>query len=607
MKKHIGGIVTLVILIVLTVVISIVYINKYNSISTLKVNLTNLTYEVDDSVIELKKYTQDEFDAFVKDYNEGNLPSIYVTEFIFDGVAMVKPYDLDDFLEEGNDYEYDALEITTINVNTIGNIEFTGEIVGGMIAVNTNDIKGNINLVLNGVNIDTDSKKVPAIYVYNKDINYTDHKVTIKTVEGTQNYIEGGKLKKTSLVANEELSNYTNNYSGDNKTNYETYTNYYGVYTSSEINNILFAKIEADKEDLQDGDPYYFYKASGAISSDIDLYFEGEGYLSVISKNKEGIETKGNLTFSGGTGDYYINAEDDCLNTTTDGDNYRNSLTIDVNKLVAIVDLDADEGDAIDSNGTLTINGGIVIALSKPGQDAGLDSSKGTYVNGGTILATGDMYDEISSDSKQNFIVLSMGERISEDTLITLLDDTENVIFSYLTDRTYTNLIYSSSSLKEGTYSLYKGGSVTGTNEYGLYRTITNYQKGTMLGYTNTGVGMQGGPMGDNQGNQMTPPSDMGERPSMPEGEAPSDMGERPSMPEGEAPSNMGERPSMPEGEVPSNMGERPSMPEGENSSNMGNAPTDMQGTNNITSATNKEFIVSGIVNIFSGVATYSE
>ena len=38
-------------------------------------------------------------------------------------------------------------------------------------------------------------------------------------------------------------------------------------YANEEVNNILFAKVEADSEDLNDGDPYYFYKASGAISS----------------------------------------------------------------------------------------------------------------------------------------------------------------------------------------------------------------------------------------------------------------------------------------------------------------------------------------------------
>ena len=56
--------------------------------------------------------------------------------------------------------------------------------------------------------IDTDSKKAPAIYVYNKDKNYTDCIVTIKTAKNSKNYIEGGKLKKVSLIPSDKLSEF---------------------------------------------------------------------------------------------------------------------------------------------------------------------------------------------------------------------------------------------------------------------------------------------------------------------------------------------------------------------------------------------------------------
>lgn len=490
-----------------------------SSSKKLSVNLSNLTYNIDEER-ELKVYAEEDFDTFYDDYQNNNLDEVYVTQFLFDGVGMYKTYDLDDFIEEGNSTEVKPLDITVVNINTPGDITFNGELSGGMIALDTNNITKDVNIILNGVKLDTDSKKAPAIYVYNKDITYTGSKVTIKTVKGTDNYIEGGKLKKISLIGSEELENFTNKYSGDNLTNYNNYPNYYGVYTSSEINNILFAKVTADNEDLADGDPYYYYKASGAISSDIDLYFEGEGYLEVVSKNKEGIETKGNLELIGGTGDYKVLSQDDCLNTTTDNSentNARNTLTIDVNSLTAIVSLEAEEGDAIDSNGTLTINGGTIIALPKPGQDAGIDSEKGIYINGGIVLATGDMLDAISSDSKQTFVALSFQEKPTENTLITLLDEKDNPVFAFKTDRTYSNLIYSSSSLKESTYYLYKDGEITGENKNGFYTSITNYTKGKELGYSSNeiqnGMGM---PDMNNSGtppekpddeNNMTPPN----------------------------------------------------------------------------------------------------
>ncbi len=425
---------------------------RANAADTTSVNLSNLS---------LKEYSS--LDTFLSDYQAGNLPDIYTTNFLFDGVSAVKTPDLDDFVEAGsNDASVKTLSIKVINIKAAGNYEFTGEISGAMIAVNTNNVSGDINLILKNAKIDTDSKKAPAIFVYNKDKNYTDCKVTIKTVAGTKNYLEGGKLKKVSLLGSDELSKYSSYYSGDALTNYNSYSNYYGIYTSAQIKNILFASVKADSEDLQDGDPYYFYKASGAVSSDIDLYFNGEGFLSITSKNKEGVETKGNLTFDGGTGDYEIYAQDDCLNTTTasvSGSTVRNDLTINVASLLAKVSEDGDEGDAIDSNGKLTINGGKIIAIAHPtSPDAGLDSGDGTYINGGTVFATGNMTDEISNDSKQTFLYASLNSQISADATIVIKDESGNSVYEYKTDRAVKNILYSSANMS-GSYKIYADGT----------------------------------------------------------------------------------------------------------------------------------------------------
>ena len=442
------------------------------------INLENLS--------EIKEY--ESLEELIKDYKENNLPEIYITNFLFDGVSSVKTPDLDDFIEnDSNETKIKTLEIKVININTTGNIELTGEIKGAMLAINTNEKKGDINIILNNVTLDTDSKKAPAIYVYNKDKNYTDCKVTIKTKENTKNYIEGGKLKKVSLISSDELDKYTKYYSNETLSNYNKYTSYYGIYTSEEIENILFAQVQADNEDLQDGDPYYFYKASGAISSDIDLYFEGEGFLKVTSKNKEGIETKGNLTFEGGTGDYEIYAQDDCLNTTTaQGTNVRNDILINVHSLLAQVSEDADEGDAIDSNGTLTINGGTIYAFAHPtSPDAGLDSVKGTYINGGTVIATGNMTDQISNESKQKYIYATFNQ-IEKDTLIAIKDKNDKIITAFKTNRNIKNLLYSSSELKDTSYKIYTGGEIDGEEENGLYTTINNYKNGEEISYKDT-------------------------------------------------------------------------------------------------------------------------
>ncbi|MBO7560532.1 carbohydrate-binding domain-containing protein [Candidatus Saccharibacteria bacterium] len=457
--------------------------------ATTYINLEELEYSADKVAYQdIKEYKS--LADFLVDYNSSNLPDIYLTNFLFDGVSAVKTPDLDDFIENSsNDTEIEELKIKVININATGRYEFAGEITGAMMAINTNGVTGNIDIILNNASIDTDSKKAPAVYVYNKDKNYTDCIVTIKTVSGTKNYLEGGKLKKVSLIGSDELDKYSSYYSGDSLTSYMNYSAYYGVYTNDEIENILFATVKADSEDLQDGDPYYFYKASGTVSSDIDLYFEGEGYLKVTSKNKEGIETKGNLTFSGGTGDYEIFAEDDCLNTTTANNSattVRNDLTINVNSLLASVSADADEGDAIDSNGKLVIEGGTIYAFANPNSgDAGLDSVNGTYINGGTVIATGNMVDQISNDSQQNFIYASFN-RITADTLIVIKNQSNEIIAAFKTGRDIQNLVYSSPDLNYESYKLYTGGTIEGEETNGLYTVINSYTDGEEIAFNNS-------------------------------------------------------------------------------------------------------------------------
>ena len=436
-----------------------------------------------------KTYAQSDFQSFLNDYNNNQLEDIYITKFLFDGVSMYKPLDLDEFINSAdNNLEVEPLEITVINLHKPGTTTITGEIQGAMIAVNTNNQTQDFNLELNGVKLDTSSKNIPAIYVYNKDRTYDQTKVRIKPLEKTKNYLSGGELKKVSLLPKDELENDASNYI---KEEYELYANYYGVYTQEEIDRILFARVQSDNEGLEEGDPYYYYKASGAISSDIDLIFEGKGYLEVTSQNKEGIESKGNLTFAKGIGDYLITAQDDCLNTTTNANevtNARNTLTIDVNSLTSIVSLESKEGDAIDSNGELIINNGTIIALAKPGQDAGLDAEKGIYINKGTIISTGDMYVRVNNESKQNFMVLSLSQDAYIGRTLTLLDESNNILFSYTTDRTYKTLLFSSPKLTYGTYFLYQEGTINGTKKYGLYQNVISYKKGTELAYAKASI-----------------------------------------------------------------------------------------------------------------------
>jgi hypothetical protein len=153
--------------------------------------------------------------------------------------------------------------------------------------------------------------------------------------------------------------------------------------------------------------------------------------------------------------------------------------------MLAKVSEDADEGDAIDSNGKLTINGGTIIAIAHPSSpDAGLDSGKGTYINGGTIIATGNMTDAIESDSKQKYLYATFNQKIDADTLIVINNANEKVLAAFKTDRSISNLLYSSAIYDGEDCKIYTGGEIDGEVKNGLYTTINSYSGGTEISYS---------------------------------------------------------------------------------------------------------------------------
>lgn len=117
-------------IIVLIITILFIIIPKvYAADTDCEVDLTNLKYIVNGIENSIKNYTQDDYDQFVSDFSANSLPIIYTTDFLYDGVGMVKTPDLDDFIEaNSNDTKVKTLSIKAINVNTTGNIKFSGEI-----------------------------------------------------------------------------------------------------------------------------------------------------------------------------------------------------------------------------------------------------------------------------------------------------------------------------------------------------------------------------------------------------------------------------------------------------------------------------------------------
>ena len=498
----------------------------------ISINLDDLTYTAGELGGEIDVFKENDFEEFVSKFESGNLPDIYITKFLFDGVGMVYKRDLSDDLKSVEEPE--LISETVINIDRTGNIEFKGTASKTMIAVNTNGKTSDINLILNNASI-TSKNSTPVLLVYNKDIEYKASKVTIVAKNGTSNTLTGGRLKKTSLMDKDNLAGYVDKSERYGDANLKSY---YGIYSADEISKILFATVTANWEKINDGDPYYYYKDAGAVSSDIDLYFEGAGKLTINSTKKEGIETKGHLYFRGGIGDYIVTAYDDALNSTTNG----KDIHIDVKSLIAKVlveegEENSSEGDAIDSNGKLFIEGGTVYAFANPySQDAGIDSND-TYINGGTVYATGNMADEISNDSKQNLMSIEFKQRQNANTTIYIEDEAHKPIMAFKSGWTFTNLVYSSPNLGKSTYYVYKGGTVEGNvNDSGVYTSITSAKNGVQQQWGGEMFGPGGPPpdgMGPGDGQNPPPPPPDGQNGQMPPppGGGP---GEPPAMPGGQ-------------------------------------------------------------------------
>lgn len=325
-----------------------------------------------------------------------------------------------------------------INIKKSGTYEFTGTLSDGQIAIDTNNINGEVIILLN--NVDITCKNAPAIFVYNTETDSEVCKVIIKTSENSENYISGGLIKQS-------------------------------VEGWIDQDKIIY-NIEKNYND--EGKYFERYKYDGAISSDISLTFEGKGILTIASQ-REGIEVKRDITIN--SGNYIINSKEDGINAAQDNESV---ITINGGTIVIRTSKDAEQGDGIDSNGYLYINGGEIFAFSNPlSADSGLDSDLGIYINGGQIVAIGNMYDEIKEDSKQNSITLQFNEKMTEGTLITLVDEDENPIIAFECDRDYKVITLSKSDLEDKIYVVYKGGKIEGTKVNGLYTNITSYTKGT--------------------------------------------------------------------------------------------------------------------------------
>jgi hypothetical protein len=225
--------------------------------------------------------------------------------------------------------------------------------------------------------------------------------------------------------------------------------------------------------------------ASGddAIHADSSVAIKG-GNITV-TKTYEGIESK-IVAIAGGTTD--ITSKDDGLNVGGGADALGDDMTETTSEdhLIQITGgyvFVNSLGDGLDSNGSFLMTDGTVVVNGPTDDGNGQIDYVDTFeVSGGVIIAAGSTKTQASSDtSGQYAMLMTYPETQAGGTLVRIEDSEGNTIATFAPEKDYRSLYISSPDFAEdSSYTLYRGGSATGTETNGLY-TNGEYSGGTKV------------------------------------------------------------------------------------------------------------------------------
>lgn len=168
-----------------------------------------------------------------------------------------------------------------------------------------------------------------------------------------------------------------------------------------------------------------------------------------------------------------------------------------IDSLVSIA-FDAEE----EGTGTLAVNS----------DNEGIETSLHLTINGGTVLASGNMYDEVSEDSEQAFVALSFADSVEAGQMFALKNADGEIVNVFSAANDFQTLVYSSSELTDGDYTLYEISSAEGVAVSGLYTEAPSMPDGELPDRQHGSK-----PEGEAPDGQNGPDGQKGERPDMPE------------------------------------------------------------------------------------------
>lgn len=248
--------------------------------------------------------------------------------------------------------------------------------------------------------------------------------------------------------------------------------------------------------------------ADDGVHANASLVING-GNLT-ITKSYEGLES-GIIIINDGV--VYVTASDDGINVSNGsggmagpGQTVSSNYYLEINGGYIVVNAG---GDGLDANGLGTMNDGVVIVNGPVmNMNGALDIDGTLVVNGGFLVAVGSagMAQNASTASTQYTVLETLPSVQAAGTMVHIKSEDGEEILTFVPTKEFQTVVISSPELANGsTYTVYLGGSATGTVADGLYADGVYTPGSQVSSFTITSIvtgggGQMGGPGGGGPG-----------------------------------------------------------------------------------------------------------